>query len=133
MLEKIRTIKWKTAVNMGIWFYTLTLLLHVLILCGVIPFTIVNGGRSQDFETHVPISILNIIISLIGGIFTLIIGGNLLKHKKGIIVVCWFFVALWSFGFAQQLVGTTFERLFCSILLLLGVIANLRMAIEKKQ
>ncbi|TRZ39475.1 hypothetical protein CEQ21_00415 [Niallia circulans] len=131
MLETIKRIKWKTAVNMGILFYTLTVLLHVLILCGVIPFTIVNGGHSQDFGTQVPISIMNLTISIIGGVFTLVIGRIVTKRKRGITMVCWFFVALWSFGFAQQLVGTTFERLFCSIILLLGVIANLRMAVGK--
>ena len=45
--------------------------------------------------------------------------------------MCWFFVVLWSFGFVQQLLGTPFEKLVMSLLLLLGVISNMRMAIEK--
>jgi hypothetical protein len=133
MLEKLRKIDLKTAVLMGICFYSLTMLLHVLIISGVIPFTWVNGGRSYSYDTQLPISIINIIICIVGGVFTLVVGGNTLyKFKKVRTVICWFFVLLWSFGFFQQLLGTPFEKLVCSLLLLLGVISNLRMAIEKR-
>lgn len=133
MLEKLRKINMKTAVFMGICFYSLTILIHVLIISGIIPLTWVNGGRSESFATQLPISIINTIISIIGGVFTLIVGGNkLYKYKRGITVICWFFVVLWSFGFIQQLLGTPFEKIVCSLILLLGVISNLRMAIEKR-
>ena len=133
MLEKLRKINMKTAVFMGICFYSLTILINVLIISGIIPFTWVNGGRSESFATQLPISIANIIISIIGGVFTLIVDGNMLyKYKRGITIICWFFVVLWSFGFILQLLGTPFEKLICSLILLLGVISNLRMAIEKR-
>lgn len=123
----------KTAVFMGIIFYSLTISIHVLIINGIIPFTWVNGGRSESFATQLPISIINIIISIIGGVFTLIVGRNILyTYKRGIIVICWFFVVLWSFGFIQQLFGTPFEKMLCSLILFLGVISNLSMAIEKR-
>jgi len=133
MLKALRKVNMKTAVFMGLCFYTLTILIHVLIITGIIPFTWVNGGRSESFAHQLPISILNIIISIIGGLFTLIAGGNIpCKYKRQITVVCWFFVAFWSFGFIQQLLGTPFEKMVCSLILLLGVISNLRMAIEKR-
>jgi hypothetical protein len=133
MLERLRKINMKTAVFMGICFYTLTILIHVLIISGLIPFTWVNGGRSESFATQLPLSIINTIISIIGGVFTLIVGGNILfKYKRGITVICWFFVLFWSFGFIQQLFGTPFESMVCSLILLLGVFSNLRMAIEKR-
>lgn len=133
MLEKLRKVNLKTAVIMGIYFYSLTMLLHVLIISGVIPFTWVNGGRSDSLATQLPISIINIIICILGVVFTLVVGGNTLyKHKRGRNVICWFFVVLWSFGFLQQLLGTPFEKMFCSLLLLLGVMSNLRLAIEKR-
>ena len=123
----------KTAVFMGIIFYSLTISIHVLIISGIIPFTWVNGGRSESFATQLPISIINIIISIIGGVFTLIVGRNILYTcKRGITVICWFFVVLWSFGFIQQLFGTPFEKMVCSLILFLGVISNLRKAIEKR-
>lgn len=121
----------KTAIYMGICFYSLTFLIQVLIISGIIPFTWVNGGRSESLATQLPISTINIIISIIGGVFTLIVSGNMLyKYKRGITVMCWFFVVLWSFGFIQQLLGTPFEKMVMSLILLLGVISNMRMAIE---
>ncbi|WP_409274802.1 hypothetical protein V1499_06640 [Neobacillus sp. SCS-31] len=123
----------KTAVFMGIIFYSLTILIHFLIISKSIPFTWVNGGRSESFAEQLPISVINIVISIIGVVFTLIVGRiKLYKYKRGITVICWFFVVLWSFGFIQQLFGTPFEKMVCSLVLLLGVISNLRMAIEKK-
>ncbi|WP_409297694.1 hypothetical protein V1498_06625 [Peribacillus sp. SCS-26] len=123
----------KTAVFMGIIFYSLTILIHFLIISKSIPFTWVNGGRSESFAEQLPISVINLVISIIGVVFTLIVGRiKLSKYKRGITVICWFFVVLWSFGFIQQLFGTPFEKMVCSSVLLIGVISNLRMAIEKK-
>lgn len=123
----------KTAVFMGIIFYSLTILIHFLIISKSIPFTWVNGGRSESFAEQLPLSVINIVISFIGAVFTLIVGRiKLSKYKRGITVICWFFVVLWSFGFIQQLFGTPFEKMVCSLVLLIGVISNLRMAIEKK-
>lgn len=123
----------KTAVFMGIIFYSLTILIHFLIISKSIPFTWVNGGRSESFAEQLPISVINIVISIIGVVFTLIVGRiKLNKYKRVITIICWFFVVLWSFGFIQQLFGTPFEKMVCSLVLLIGVISNLRMAIEKK-
>jgi len=118
---------------MGIIFYSLTILIHILIISKSIPFTWVNGGRSESFAEQLSISVINIVISIIGVIFTLFVDRfELYKYKRGITIICWFFVVLWSFGFIQQLIGTPFEKMVCSIVLLLGVISHLRMAIEKK-
>ncbi|MCP1158191.1 hypothetical protein [Bacillus infantis] len=133
ILEKLRKINMKTAVFMGVIFYTLAILIHFLIISQSIPFTWVNGGRSESFAEQLPISVINIVISIIGLVFTFIVGRTkLYKYKIGMTVICWFFVVLWSFGFMQQLFGTPFEKIVCSLVLLLGVISNLRMAIEKK-
>ncbi|MFG6495142.1 hypothetical protein P8610_07275 [Fictibacillus sp. UD] len=123
----------KTAVFMGIIFYSLTILIHFLIISKSIPFTWVNGGRSESFAEQLPISVISIVISIIGVVFTLIVGSiKSYKYKRVITVICWFLVVLWSFGFIQQLFGTPFEKMVCSLVLLIGVISNLRMANEKK-
>lgn len=124
----------KSAVFLGIIFYSLTILLHFLILSGIIPLTWVNGGRSESFATQLPISIINIFISIIGVVFTLFVSRNKLKkYQRGITIVCWLFVVLWSVGFVQQLLGTPFEKMVCSFILLLGVISNLIIAIENRK
>lgn len=132
-MKKLRKIKLKTAVLMGICFYVLTFLTQVLIITKVIPLTWINGGRSESLETQLPISIINIFISIIGGAFTIMMGRNMFrKYTKGKTIIAWFFGALWFFGFIQQLLGTLFEKMVMSFVLLLGVISSLRMAIEKE-
>ncbi|MTH54856.1 hypothetical protein GKZ89_15750 [Bacillus mangrovi] len=122
-----------TAVFMGISFYSLTILLHVLVLNGMIPFTWVNGGRSESFSAQVPLSVISAIIAVFGGVFTLFAGGIIPNpFKRVTTVICWFFVVFWIFGFILQLLGTPFEKMVCSLLLLLGTISNLRFAIEKR-
>ncbi|WKA55600.1 hypothetical protein [Planococcus shixiaomingii] len=134
MAETLRKIELKTAAYMALLFYSLTILLHVFIISGIIPVGWINGGRSESIAEQLPISIFNTIIAIIGGLFTLtIIGFTSSKFKRTITVICWIFVGLWSIGFLQQLLGTTFEKTVCSLLLLLGVISNLRIAIEKRK
>lgn len=79
----------KTAVFMGIIFYSLTILIHLLIISKSIPFTWVNGGRSESFAEQLPISVISIVISIIGVVFTLIVGRiKRYKYKRGITVIC---------------------------------------------
>ena len=133
MLEKLRKMNMKTAVLTVVHFTMSKSFFNVLIISGIIPFTWVNGGRSESFATQLPISIINIIISIFGGVFTLFVNGNILyKYKRGVSIICWVFVVLWSFGFILQLLGTPFEKMVCSFILILGVISNLRMAIEER-
>jgi hypothetical protein len=132
-LEIIRKINMKSAVMMGICFYSFTVFIHVLIISGIIPFTWVNGGRSETFAIQLPISMISIIIAIISGVFILVVGRNkVTKFRRGITALLWFFVFFWSIGFIQQLLGTPFEKMVCSFILLLGVISHLRMAIEKR-
>ncbi|MBS2967799.1 hypothetical protein J9317_03290 [Metabacillus sp. KIGAM252] len=133
MLQLLRKMHLKTAVFLGVVFYSLTLLIHVLIITGIIPFTWVNGGRSESFAAQLPISIFSIMICIFGGVFTLLAGEvRFNQYKRGITGICWFFVVLWSVGLILQLLGTPFEKMVCSFILVLGVISNLRMAIEKR-
>lgn len=133
MLEKFRKVKLRTAVVMGMCFYALTFLIQLLILTRKIPLAWINGGRSKSLKAQLPISIVNMFISIIGGAFTIMMGKNMShKYNRGRTVLAWFFVALWSFGFIQQLLGTLFEKKVMSFVLLLGVISSLRIAIEKR-
>lgn len=133
MFEKLRKVSMRTTVIMGCCFYSMVILIHILIIMGIIPLTWVNGGRSESMENQLPLSILNSIIAIIGGLFTITVGANIqLKFNRWITTICWFFVILWTYGFIQQLFGTLFEKMVCSLILFLGVISTLRMAIEKR-
>ncbi|MBP3951742.1 hypothetical protein [Bacillus suaedae] len=132
-MKSIKRINFRTAVLMAISFYSLTILIHLLIIIETIPFVWVNGGRSPTLEAQLPLSFGSIVISLIGAIFIIIVG--LRKNhtfNKGISIVCWFLVFFWIFGLIQQFFGTPFEKMVCSFVLLLGVLSHYRIAIENR-
>ncbi len=133
MLNAIRKINLKTAGIMAIVFYLLTILLHILVLTGILPYQWVNGGRSESLAAQLPLSVSNMLIAVAGLLFTLFASRIIRNNgKKVITVICWVFVALWTVGFFQQLLGTVFEKTAVALLLLVGVIAHLRMAVEER-
>ncbi|PAD21527.1 hypothetical protein CHH64_08515 [Terribacillus saccharophilus] len=134
MFNTIRYISMKTAILLGICFYTLTILIHVLVISGILPYTWVNGGRADSFATQFQLSIISIIICIIGGLFTFFAAENRVgRFNRGITIICWFLVMLCSIGLIQQLLGTSFEKGVCSFIVLLGIISNLRLAVETRK
>lgn len=131
MFDTIRYVSMKTAVILGICFYSFTILIHVLVISGILPYTWVNGGGSDSFATQLQLSIISIIICIIGGLFTFFAAENKAgRFDRGITIICWFLVVLCSVGLMQQLLGTAFEKGVCSFIVLLGIISNLRLAVE---
>ncbi len=131
MFNTTRYVSMKTAVLLGICFYSFTILIHILVISGILPYTWVNGGRSDSFATQFQLSIISIIICIIGGLFTFFAAENRVgRFNRAITIICWFLVVLCAVGFIQQLLGTSFEKLVCSFIVLLGIISNLRIAVE---
>lgn len=131
LINNIRYISMKTAVLLGICFYSFTILIHALVISGILPYTWVNGGRSDSFANQLQLSIISIGICIIGGLFTYFAAGNIAgRFNRGITIICWLLVVICSFGLIQQLLGTAFEKGVCSFIVLLGIISNLRLAVE---
>ena len=131
MFDTIKYISMKKAVLLGICFYSFTVLIHVLVISGILPYTWINGGRSDSFSAQFQLSIISIIICLLGGFFTLFAAKSKAgKCNRGITIICWFLVLLCFVGLIQQLLGTAFEKGVCSFIVLLGITANLRIAVE---
>ncbi|WP_123921880.1 hypothetical protein [Terribacillus saccharophilus] len=121
----------KTAVLLGICFYSFTILIHVLVISGILPYTWVNGGRSDSFANQLQLSIISIVVCIIGGLFTFFAAENKARRfNRGITIICWFLVVMCFVGLIQQLLGTAFEKGVCSFIVLLGIISNLRLAVE---
>lgn len=129
MITIIKKLSYTTSITLGIIFYLLTILIHILILINIIPLEWINGGRSLSLQTQLPLSIFNLLISLLGIIFLIYAFFNI--GKKTTIFISRIFTALWLFGFLQQLLGTPFEKLVISIILLLGLISHFRVGLEK--
>jgi len=111
-------------------FYALVILLHVLIILGVVPHTLVSGGRITSFEDQVKVSTSSIFISIIGLIFVSL--GLLSPNiRKTLIYAILAFVltAFWTLSFFLQIFGTNFERYGMSILVLLGILSHLSLAL----
>lgn len=129
MITIIKKLSYNTSITLGIIFYLLTILIRILILINIIPLEWINGGRSLSLQTQLPLSISNLLISLLGIIFLIYAFFNI--GKKTTIFISRIFTALWLFGFLQQLLGTPFEKLVISIILLLGLISHFRVGLEK--
>lgn len=129
MITIIKKLSYTTSITLGIIFYLLTILIRILILINIIPLEWINGGRSLSLQTQLPLSISNLLISLLGIIFLIYAFFNI--GKKTTIFISRIFTALWLFGFLQQLLGTPFEKLVISIILLLGLISHFRVGLEK--
>lgn len=133
MMDILRKLNMKTAIIMALCFYSIAILIHVLVISSIIPYIWINGGRSESLSAQIPISVISIIILIFGVLFTLTAGGVIpFKFNRSLTVISWFFVILWSIGLVQQLLGTNFERYFISFTMLLGIISNLRLALEKR-
>lgn len=133
MINTIRKMHVKTAYQLGGIFYLLTIFIHLLVISEILPFTWVNGGRSESFSDQLSISIISMIITISVGIVLLIlVKKSRNTPNKFLSIVCWCLVIFYLLGFIQQLLGTPFEKFICSIILLIGILSHLRIAIEKK-
>ena len=137
MLSKLRKIDLKKAGILSICLTVFTVMIHVLVIYQIMPYTWINGGRSASYEIARQGSINSILILLIGIPITLIaskiIPLNLNKFFAVILTAyLWIVIPLTSLGLVGQLLGTVFEKSCMSFVVLAVLITGLRMAIEKR-
>lgn len=114
-------------------FYAILILIHILILLKVIPYTEVNGGRSTSYDMQAGLSIFSIIVGIIGSGY--VIGVKKIKSQK-LTVICkfitWILVVYWCVGLVMQLLGTNFERFVLSGVLVYAIIVHILLALTLK-
>ena len=137
MLEWIRKFSLKKAGFISVAIGLLTIIVHVLVITGIIPYLWVNGGRSESFEVAQQTSFSSIIIILISIIITIIASQIIpIKFNKfwGIVISVILIVTLplSFFGIIEQFLGTMFEKCVMSIVTIVGFIADTRIAFEKR-
>lgn len=122
MLNKIsqRTVRILIAL-----FYSLTILIHILIIAKFIPYSWVNGGMSQSYEVQALQSIVSILIVIAIFIYVWIIYAPSKKIKNWQKRILYGITALWGLGLVQQLFGTPFERYVMSIVVVIGFISHI--------
>lgn len=114
-------------------FYALVLLIHLGVIFKVIPYTWINGGRSETYDMQLGISLTSIVLVVIGFIYVYIAQKNMALHsKKLFIFIKWFIVVMWTLSLAVQFLGTLFEKTISALILLLGVYAHYQIARMKE-
>ena len=137
MLDKIRKINIKKAGVCSATIGVINIIVHILIITQIMPYTWVNGGRSVSFElarqtslSTIYITIFNIIIALIASKII-----PLKMNKFWPIFLTVFLVVtlpLGLMGIVQQFLGTMFEESCMSIVAIIGFLSDARIAVEKR-
>jgi len=108
-------------------FYGAGVLVHLLVVAQVIPYSWVNGGLSPSYEAQAIQSGVSIVVL---GVLGMVVWGiskrtQLRTWQKRLLYAL---VAFWILGFVMQLLGTPFERYVMSVALFVGVISHVRLA-----
>ena len=113
------------------------IIIHILVISKIIPYSWVNGGRTESFEAAQQISVISIGIT-VGSILLALIASQIIPAKFnkfwGIFLSVFLIVTLplSLVGVVQQFLGTTFEKCVTWIIALVGFCADTRIALEKR-
>jgi hypothetical protein len=128
MSKLLRKVSFKTAIIMGNLFYFTTIMVHILIFTHIIPQNWISGGMVSSSEIQTQISIFNLVLSIVGLLF--IQWANHSRESNTVRLVAMTLSVVWTVGLIMQLLGTPFEKLFMSLVLLSGLISHLRLSID---
>ncbi|MBO4404916.1 MAG: hypothetical protein J5780_06270 [Treponema sp.] len=136
-IERVRQFSLKKAGYINLTIAVINILIHVFVMAGILPYTWVNGGRTENYEAACSIAFSSIIVIAVTMLLTLIASGIIpVKFNRffGIFLTVILIVLLpFSFiGIVQQFLGTLFEKCFCSILALISFLTAFRIAFEKR-
>jgi len=128
MINNLKRIKYSNAIILGDLFVILTILVHSLIFAHIIPRNWVSGGLVTSIEIQNQISLINLgVISLD---FLFIQCANHSRDSNTVRLVAMTFSIVWFVGLLMQLLGTPFEKLVMTIVLLIGLISHFRLTIK---
>lgn len=133
-MNLIKRISLKTAGYLNIAAILAAIMTHLLVIFQIMPYTWINGGRSENFPMGQRTSLISIGILVVMLLINFWACG-LIPIKKALMllkVLLWILFVYSVFGLVQQLFGTTFEKFFMSILCLINVLMYFRLAIEKR-
>ena len=137
MLEWIRKFDLRRAGVCSVAVGGINIILHILVIANIIPYSWVNGGRSESYAKAQQISMSSIIMTIIN-IGIALIASRIIQVKLnkfwGIMLSAFLIVTLpLSFvGVIQQFLGTPFEKYFTSVIAIIGFLADTRIAFEKR-
>ncbi len=121
-LMTIKDVSTNTIKQLIVIFYVSALFVQVLVIMKAIPYDWVNGGMSKSYEVQAVQSCISLVV--LAGLFVFVLkmltrGAS--SRKLRILYVITLFLLI---GLTMQLLGTTFEQYYLSLLLLLGVVSH---------
>lgn len=137
MLDKIRKFDLKKAGYGGCIIGLFNIMVHMLVIFQIIPYTWVNGGRTASLVVAQEISVSSIIITVINILIALVATQIIpikLNRIVGITLSTFLILTLpFSFiGIIQQFLGTMFEKIVMSVVTIIGFCLDIRVAFEKR-
>ncbi len=136
-IEKIRKFNLRNAGYISVSTGIINILIHVFVIIRLLPYEWVNGGRTENYDLACTIALSSIIITIVTILLSLI-GSKIIPVKFNRFFGIFFTVILILllpfafFGIIQQILGTLFEKCFCSILTIISFLAAVRIAFEKR-
>ncbi len=122
-------MKEKIIFILGYLFFTIVLLIHILIIAKIIPFTWINGGRSESYEAQLQLSLSNFVIVFIGYLYVFVNQRfQQLRSSKLFKVFKWITVIFWSVSLISQFLGTSFEIFVMAPVVVFGIYVHFRIA-----
>lgn len=116
---------------------SITVIVHFLVILKVIPFEMINGGRTLTYNDSVTTSVASIIILILLTIFVLI-SSSIIKVSQSnttkiiVKIGSWILVVYFALMCVMQFLGTSFEVFFMSIICIISFLSILRIALEKR-
>ena len=131
----IRKIDLKVAAYLNVVAIMIAIIVHLLVIFQIMPFSWINGGRSETLAIAQRISIISIVVLTVMILINLWACALLPveKYVKILKIVLWILFAYSIFGVLQQLLGTPFERFCMSTLCIINVVMYFRLVIEKRK
>jgi len=123
-----KAVSRKAAGSAGAAAFLCTCLTHILVLCKVIPFNWIGGGRAETFEEARSMSAVSVAILLAFTVITLLAG----KRAVGKVfrVVIWLIFAYMCVNIVLNFLGTAFEKSVMNILCLVAGASLFRLALR---
>lgn len=137
MLRELRKINLKKAGFFSCMAGVTNVIVHILVIIQILPYTWVNGGRTETLIAAKELSNVSIIITLVNILIALIASQIIplrLNRFWGIALSIFLIITL-PFGFIgiiQQFLGTTFEKCVMGLVTIIGFCADTRIALEKR-
>ena len=137
MLDKIRKFDLKKAGYGACIIGLFNIMVHMLVIFQIIPYTWVNGGRTASQVAAQEISVSSIIMTVINILIALVATQIIpikLNRIAGITLSAFLILTLpfSLIGIIQQFLGTMFEKIVMSVVTIIGFCFDTRIAFEKR-